>query len=491
MNREEITAALIAFEREAPRPIAPWHDIDFWPLIRTWLGMHLNATAPFAGWINPSPSDPRQALAIAASLPAVVSRYPTWLRELDRRRGSALLLSHANRRRTLDGAPFHRLATPLREQLRAHRLDLEVWDFEPDPVRACDTFPAQVLLSLRWRFSPDRRSREEPPDMFYRLAEWLGGKPVSAPPALAAWPFWQQQFSQLLFRSHHYERWLARLRPPLIFLDCWYAASVLPAILAARRLGIPTIDLQHGIQGASHFAYAAWPDGVGLSLFPDTFWVWGERDRAVIRGKDNALSRHSRCLVGGSLELNYLRESRSDASRPAATSHNLTVLVTEQKGIDVGPMLAPIIARTAGDIRWLIRPHPSEPEGLLRTALAADLPAVEFISPGGEPVFDSLARADLHLTGFSSVAIEALAMHRPTLLVHPAGNEIYREFIDRGLMRFVAEVPALLEALTHPDFPPSEAFAAAVESSFASPEVTRRALATLLEQAHQKTDLIR
>src|SRR5262249_37500646 len=51
---------------------------------------------------------------------------------------------------------------------------------------------------------------------------------------------------------------LERVRPRLALVTQYYDAEAMALLLACRERGIPSVDLQHGMQGALHFAYGRW-----------------------------------------------------------------------------------------------------------------------------------------------------------------------------------------------------------------------------------------
>jgi hypothetical protein len=69
-----------------------------------------------------------------------------------------------------------------------------------------------------------------------------------------------------------YERMLARADPELVFLVCSYGRHDL--IEACQKLGITTVELQHGVMHPSHMGYAFPGDG-RPGLFPDHFFAFG------------------------------------------------------------------------------------------------------------------------------------------------------------------------------------------------------------------------
>jgi hypothetical protein len=482
MDRAEIIQLLRDFEARSGNPILPWREIDFWPLVRPFLGMELHKSIAFEGLIKPPVSLWSRRAGVVQRMLLRLSAYRRWVRDLEKQRGHALLITRTNRRRLSGGRPFHRMATPLRHFLSEQNVPLSVWDFDTAPYRDPTAIPTQGIVQWQWMFSPERKRSTPPPEGFESFIAFLRGASVKAPEPLHSWPFWQALFGSILFRADRYGTWLKGMKPRIVFVDCWYTSEVLPVIIAARRLNIPVVDLQHGIQGASHFGYAAWPELKDSPLIPDTFWFWGERDRRVFVDASNGLRHLARGIVGGSIELNDVRkQAGGEEKAEVADAAPHSVLISEQKGIDVNAVLVPAIRATAESVQWLIRPHPGQPESGLRAALGPEASRVTFISPGLETVFESLARADVHVTGFSSMALEAMAMGRMTLLCHEAGREIFGDFLERGAMKMTPVTDSLIETIKQPISRSPKDISAGVEDTFASIDATRAALASLLK----------
>ncbi len=481
MNRDTILKILTSFEADSGAPLMRWRDVDFWPFIRPFLGMELHKSTPFEGLIRPPVSLWSQRAGVVQRMFLRLTAYRRWVHALPEQRGHALLVTRTNRRRMSGGKPFHRMASPLRHFLAEQKVPLSVWDFDTPPYRDPTSIPTQGILQWKWMLSVERMRSSPPPNAFNTFVSALREAPIQTPDLLHAWPFWQALFGSILFRADRYGEWLGRMRPRILFVDCWYTSEVLPVILAARRMGIPVVDLQHGIQGASHFGYAAWPELAPSLLIPDTFWFWGERDLKVFEDRDNGLRLQAQGIIGGSIELNEVRERTGAGGEPdRITEPPRSVLVSEQKAIDVSRVLVPVIKATLGSVQWLIRPHPGQPESGLRKALGPEASRVTFISPGLETVFESLTRAQLHVTGFSSIALEAMAMGKMTLLCHEAGREIFEDFLERGAMQFTPNADSLLASLEQPVRRSPNDIRGLVEDTFAPVEATRAALHEIL-----------
>jgi hypothetical protein len=259
-----------------------------------------------------------------------------------------------------------------------------------------------------------------------------------------------------------FEAWLDRQQATAGAVVEFYALHGFAFVVACRRAGIPVIDLQHGVQGRLHYAYAGWervPPG-GYALLPDRFWVWSDDEAQAIA--EWAPEGAGRCLVGGNLELQSWRTDRgrvgrradgtggADVTSPLRADDDPFVLVAladEESDRDLERLLDAIAAAPAS-WRWGLRCHPADPDvPRWERAAAARGPArVEVRASTELPLFALLDRADVLVTRASSVVIDAAAVGVPCVIVDPIGAELYAEEVAAGRAR-VARDGAVVAAV--------------------------------------------
>lgn len=91
------------------------------------------------------------------------------------------------------------------------------------------------------------------------------------------------QFFGLIFKSviihkrlkHLYRKVLKKTRPKVILEVVSYSSSRYAINEVAKEMGIPTVELQHGVIGPNHIAYNFLGD-INLKTFPDYLYVFGE-----------------------------------------------------------------------------------------------------------------------------------------------------------------------------------------------------------------------
>ncbi len=256
--------------------------------------------------------------------------------------------------------------------------------------------------------------------------------------------------ARLLSVAALYGRWLRRSRPRLALIVSYYSLEGMAFVLACRRLGIPVVDLQHGVQGEFHPAYAAWAapsSGRSHQLLPDRFWVWSTWEASTIdawaAGTDHAP------VIGGNP---WLDVWRSDSEWPGvATSRERAaalktravgrpvVLVTLQFGLSPSEQLEPLASLLAaiGDrvVLW-VRLHPAmlDRREEVRRRLAAAGGGFEIDECTDLPLHALLPNVDAHCTHSSTTVIEAAQFGVPSVVTSAYGAELFEQLVGSGLV---------------------------------------------------------
>ncbi len=253
------------------------------------------------------------------------------------------------------------------------------------------------------------------------------------------------------FRFHlRFNRWLLRrMRPAHVFLSCWYGMHNMAVAHACHTLGINSTDQQHGVQGPTHLAYGRWAamPSRGYNTMPSHFWCWDKASAEHISSWAPP-GRHTP-FVGGSPWLSF----SSVAHEPARTGDRV-VLFTLQPVKDPIPSGLIDAMRTLGPgYHWVFRLHPLGPlnaEAMMTHPDLLDLHdrfSVE--DPAVVPLSRSLARADVHVTRYSSVVVEATMLGVPSIILDPHAGEIFAQYTAHHDLRVLSDIAALPEAISN------------------------------------------
>lgn len=231
----------------------------------------------------------------------------------------------------------------------------------------------------------------------------------------------------LLFKQFQFYKWFfARIRLKRLLMVCFYDIKSLPMIMATRQLAVPSIDLQHGVQNRDHFAYYGWSQDESQSPFiPTHFYVWDESSFEVIaswRGRKNTLLGCNKWV----LERIHHQEKKY-------------ILYSLQPVPDPFPgHLIATIKKYNGKYEWVFRLHPQQvPQ---RDDLDRQLQQlgvrdrVLLMTPMEETLMASLSKTWIHVTKFSTVAIEASHFGIPTVFLEEKGLGLFKDSINNDLL---------------------------------------------------------
>jgi hypothetical protein len=136
---------------------------------------------------------------------------------------------------------------------------------------------------------------------------------------------------------------------------CYYSNPMFGMNLAAKRMGVLSIDFQHGTQGPLHFAYTFNKKPIGgYNILPNQFWCWDEESADHL--KSWILNDHIVKIVGNPW-IEFITEQQFDQYHLPIDKP--IVLFTHQplKPI-LDSYLLETINSTKNKYHWWIRVHP-------------------------------------------------------------------------------------------------------------------------------------
>lgn len=284
-------------------------------------------------------------------------------------------------------------------------------------------------LRARWR----RRWQEIRP----KLAPHLHYREIDLAPLLL--PLIRKEFivhaPNLSIMVAVWRRILRRWRPALIYANNSYGRASAPVVIAARSLGIETVEQQHGMIGRNHIAYLVPRDLPRRTRFPlcDRMVLWGDyTQRFLVR---HGVYEPPALFVGGFPRIDALlgelppaAQTRAKLQIPATA---LIVLYTSNEfAHPFTPKLVDSIARfpAEGDVHWIVKLHPREEtrSDWERMLDERELENVHVVQNEID-FYALLAACDIHVGFASTTIIEAAVLGKVNLglevegMVNPAG----------------------------------------------------------------------
>lgn len=270
---------------------------------------------------------------------------------------------------------------------------------------------------------------------------------------------------EVLTYAAGHEAWLAGAGFRQVYLQAFISFEKYAVLVACKRLGITTVDIQHGYWDRfsiyNHLPQVA--DG-DIALYPDVMWTWGEASTRALRADPSAEINGARIVLGGDVW-----GARMQARAPELTAalkedtggeaYSRRILVTYQVeallNADAVVKLLPetlYAAIKAGppDWLWMLRVHPRSLHliGPLRDMLAEEeMTNVDVEASSLALVEAAIDAADVFMTGFSVSALEANARGKTVLITDDVGKELFAELIAEGVFERVDAADDILQAV--------------------------------------------
>ncbi len=430
-------------------------ELSLWPILRIKLGFAL----AFMGVDASANSSKRTGyFRYASILLAKQLKNPT----LQKKRTDILFFCNTYDKITIGGRSFNKRTVPLRKALQDTRPDFQVKEIyftprinemEPPDKTSEYSIDLLVLISkLMAAFLVNTRRGH----YLKKLGRPAGIKRFNT--LLSSWGLPPSVFSaESLLKDYLYVKILAsfwrgilkKTRPAIVVTSEYYSRESFALQLASNELGIKTADWQHGLQGDGHIAYANWfrLSRAAEPLFPDYFLVWSKTELALVNKWDKSGNKPLAKVIGnGWLEMSgtdeFVAATGNATELPAGKK---IILFTLQNFVPPGWFFH-VVKRSGGEWLWLFKTHPvwkgveaAMEEKLQALGVSPDIYSFKI----SEDVSLSylLKKATVHLTGWSTCALERWYFGKKTVIVHEKGLAYFKQEIANGWF-----VPALTQA---------------------------------------------
>ena len=299
----------------------------------------------------------------------------------------------------------------------------------------------------------NRGSGEEGLDSFEEFIDFVDSRDLAI--SLPHFRKIKNEFILVEKYAKFFEQVLTEIKPRSAFLVSYYNIAGMAFNLACRKMGVISVDIQHGLQGDLHWAYGRWNNvpEAGYELLPRFFWVWGDFEAEAIRRWSSKLSPWHQPIVGGNLFLDLWRSSESEIVKyydnkigTAKRNKNHLIHVLYTVGYEENEKLATIfntMRQTESLCYWWLRVHPGklkEREVFKKLVLENRIVNKEIDLATDLPLYALLRQMDLHFTFYSSSVLEAKDLGVPSVVAGDYGKELFSDQISSG-WAFPADTP--------------------------------------------------
>ncbi len=282
---------------------------------------------------------------------------------------------------------------------------------------------------------------------------------------------------QVLRYENIFTRILKKMEPKIAFLVCYYHPAAMGYIKACRKLGIKTVEIQHG---DLYGMYRDWTNipSEGYELLPSAFWCWGKESADKIRAWSDPVRPEHEAFVGGNPWISRCLHASPSSKNERVSDNTVRVLVALTSVPYSVDNIISAIKKSPDTIRWIVRPHPAMPE-LTKIFMSAGTNVTIENSPTVS-LFDLLRQVDFLITPCSTVAYEAFEFRVHPIITHADGLEKFNPNITKGLFSYADTGDSILKIL----LTDRSSFNFHEESPYMEtrPEIIERALKNLFSQ---------
>jgi len=249
------------------------------------------------------------------------------------------------------------------------------------------------------------------------------------------------EVKRIFFLSKLLAKLLERYDVSKVINVCYYGFVGMAVNLACKKLGIPSIEYQHGVQTRYHPMYSNWvnvPEN-GYAMLPSDFWVWGTHTYDVISHWTQQSRVHNVEVVGNAWLAYYQRRVFPLVTSPTPDIYRndkIKILVSLQAFPEhYKSFITDCIKSSPDKWLWVLKEHPR----CLMTDEQVQAEFGELLQRNKVYLERNLSLYELlnkchfssHITAYSTVAFECEYYGIPTVFFHENGIEGNRELIEQ------------------------------------------------------------
>ncbi len=240
--------------------------------------------------------------------------------------------------------------------------------------------------------------------------------------------------------NNYYLNLLPKINPKLIFLINAYNYSNMALILAAKELGIKTVELQHGFIREEHPGYI-WKNMESKKLFPDYFFSYGEYFTNLLK-KRSVIFDESKIITCGAYSIEKRLTELLDKKNDKTKTKKI-IYITSQWSIR--EKLKPFVLKLSEILphEYIIKykTHPLEKDTQQFYAEFQKADNITFLDNPDINSLDLMPEADVHSTAYSTSFMEANFLEIPNIFIYIEGfSHVVKKFVDNQTI-FSASTP--------------------------------------------------
>ncbi|POF34363.1 hypothetical protein [Roseibium marinum] len=262
--------------------------------------------------------------------------------------------------------------------------------------------------------------------------------------------------------ANFFRDFVGRINPRFVFQEFYYSPESIGLILACKSLGIPVIEVQHGLIGSHQWQTTHWvkmPEN-GYVNHPDYYWVFDkfEKENSETHQPRNAF--HRPAIVAGHAELEIFKRNHEKEESKLKPSHReflkeigdatYNILFSPQyHHVDFTGIVA-VSRALPKDARLLVRLHPMQlpiVDGLAELIEKYGTDNIEVENSSKIPLYSLMERCHHVITKYSTLAREGLEFDMDVTLLDDMGRQLFHQYVDLGRMTYCGTKESLVDKI--------------------------------------------
>jgi hypothetical protein len=223
------------------------------------------------------------------------------------------------------------------------------------------------------------------------------------------------------------------------------------------------VDFQHGLQGPIHFAYSSWQKAPhhGYEMFPQYLWTWGKSDAQNIRNSCYRVISPDKVITGGfpwlnmwgnEINLPHHFSKYIELAKSLCNDKSRAILVTFQGNDPYSDLrlLFQAIKESPPDWQWLLRLHPSHMKDYKKIKLLCqnvDHQNINIKEASTLPLYALLKTIDIHITWWSTIALECIPFGIRTIILHKNGRDAFSYYLEKNNMVYASKKDEIIRLI--------------------------------------------
>jgi len=213
-------------------------------------------------------------------------------------------------------------------------------------------------------------------------------------------------YNRLFFTYVHiFSNWLNGISPKVIFINCYYSLFHQALIFACKQKKIKCVEIQHGLISNSHTQYSP-KKFIGTHCMPDYLLCYNDYVKDFTN--KNYVKPENIIPIGHYYLEKKINEQNEDCSL-SSIKYKKIIVVSTQDSIEK-ELIQKIeqIAKIKANILFIIKTRDAN-NAVLR---------YKNIKVSNQDIYSLIKQADMHISCYSTVALEASMMGTPTILIN-------------------------------------------------------------------------